>query len=395
MSEIEDFSSLVGHIYDASFDPLMWPDVLRRSCEYVVGISAALASHDVKEKTGQFFYSWNDDPEYTRLYLEKYSKFNPAIVPMMSSGVGEVVAISTVIPYQEYLASRLHTEWARPQAYVDSVHTIVEKTATSFATVSIARNEDQGVADEAAFERMRRLSPHFRPAVAVSKSVRQQKVEVATLADTLEGIEAALFVVDAAGRIVHMNAAAQDLADASAVVRGTPDKQFVAMDTNANALLRAAFASAEAGDASMGSDRSCNNGRWRRGPTVGGACSAADRGTPTARGRCVFRQRSDLRQTDCSRAVHAGRTRGKALQTHRDRAASPVRDRQRRRCRRGGRDIGRRSDHGANPLAEHFSQDGNQAAIQPREARRISRKPLLAIIVSSERFRNRPRQRVQ
>ena len=54
--------------------------------------------------------------------------------------------------------------------------------------------------------RMGSLAPHFRRAVNIGRVIDLHKVEAASLADTLDGIAAGMFLVDAAGRIVHANA---------------------------------------------------------------------------------------------------------------------------------------------------------------------------------------------
>jgi len=38
---------------------------------------------NVLQKSACFYFSWNDNPEYTKTYIETYAKLNPAIVPAM------------------------------------------------------------------------------------------------------------------------------------------------------------------------------------------------------------------------------------------------------------------------------------------------------------------------
>jgi DNA-binding CsgD family transcriptional regulator len=161
-----------------------------------------------------------------------------------------VVAISTLVPYDEYLASRFHKEWAQPQGYVDSINACLEKTRGSFATFTIARDEAHGVADETAFQRMNLLVPHLRRAVAVGNSLRQHRVQAAQLADTLDGIEASVFILDSGRQVMHANAASKQLTDAGAIVR-VNSNQLSALDPAADRLLAEAVAAAEAGDLSI------------------------------------------------------------------------------------------------------------------------------------------------
>ncbi len=77
MSEAEQLSLLIGEIYDAALDPVLWPAVLERVCTYMSGCIAVIHSQNVVSKTGNRYYSWGDDPEYMRLYFDKYIKMNP------------------------------------------------------------------------------------------------------------------------------------------------------------------------------------------------------------------------------------------------------------------------------------------------------------------------------
>jgi DNA-binding CsgD family transcriptional regulator len=67
--------------------------------------------------------------------------------------------------------------------------------------------------------------------------------EAATLADALDGLAAALFVVDAAGRIVHTNASGHTMLQERAVLRAA-DGRLAACDGRASAALRAMMAKA-------------------------------------------------------------------------------------------------------------------------------------------------------
>jgi DNA-binding CsgD family transcriptional regulator len=67
--------------------------------------------------------------------------------------------------------------------------------------------------------------------------------EAATLADALDGLGAGLFVVDAAGRIVHANASGQAMVQERAVLRAA-DGRLAACDGRSASALRVAMAKA-------------------------------------------------------------------------------------------------------------------------------------------------------
>jgi hypothetical protein len=65
------------------------------------------------------------------------------------------------MPYDEYLETRFHKEWARPQGWVDWVSAVLEKSATSFAFMSVMCDEATGLVDDSARRRMQLLTPIF------------------------------------------------------------------------------------------------------------------------------------------------------------------------------------------------------------------------------------------
>jgi DNA-binding CsgD family transcriptional regulator len=251
MAEADQVSELVGNIYDASIDPSLWPRVLEQTCGYIEGIAAVLVAHEAAG-AGEFYFSWGDDPVYTESYNRTFRKLNPLVVPMFShSTAGDIVAIGDLIPYEEYFASRFYKEWAAPQGYLDAIHLILEKSATAFASVAVARHERHGLVDDATRRRMRLLAPHFQRAVAIGKVIDLHNAQATTLADTLDGMVAGMFLVDAQAQIVHANASGHQLLREGKVVENSSGR-LAATDGQAEQMLREVFAAAQEGDAAIG-----------------------------------------------------------------------------------------------------------------------------------------------
>jgi DNA-binding CsgD family transcriptional regulator len=251
VNETAQVSQLIGEIYDAALDRSLWPAVLEETCAFVHGACAAIVAQSPVAATGQFYFSWGLDPHYEQLYLQEYIKLNTAAAMAMFAKVGEVICTDLLMPYDEYLASRFHLEWAQPQGYCDFVGTLLEKSVTSFANVAVVRHERHGRADHEARRRMGLLAPHFQRAVAFSKLIDLSKLEAAALADALDVVAAAMFLVDAQARVVHANSSGQVLlAKGDVVVRR--GEQLAAIDPNAEQTLHQVFAAAAAGDRAVG-----------------------------------------------------------------------------------------------------------------------------------------------
>jgi DNA-binding CsgD family transcriptional regulator len=252
MDDTEQVAQLIGDIYDAALDPAQWTHVLEQTCGYVRGVASALISHDSAQKSAQFHFVWGDDPFYSKLDNETYVKLNPVVSSaVIQTEVGEVGAYLDLIPQDEYRSSRFYKEWAGPQGYVDAVQVTLEKSATGFAAAAVMRHERDGIVDAEARRRMGLLAPHFRRAVAIGKVIDLHKVEVATLADTLDGLAAGMFLVDADARVVHANASGHTLLENGDLLTGRKGR-LSPTDAKAYRALHDVVAAADTGDAAVG-----------------------------------------------------------------------------------------------------------------------------------------------
>lgn len=253
MHETEQFSRLVGDIYDAALDPALWPTVLRAASEFIPGASGTLMSQDTLSGTAQFYFQWGNDPSFLKSYQDVYVKLNPVLVPaLLRAKVGDVCSTVDFLPFDEFFATRFYKEWVAPQGLVDSVFCTLDASASSYAFVAFTRHERHGVVDARTRRRLKLLGPHFRRAVAIGKLIDLHKVEAAALTDALDSLAAAMFLVDSGGRIVHANAAGREmLLDASVVCLA--GGKFAAADRHANRALKGIFTHAAGGDAALGS----------------------------------------------------------------------------------------------------------------------------------------------
>jgi DNA-binding CsgD family transcriptional regulator/PAS domain-containing protein len=249
--EAAQVSHLIGDIYDAALDPERWDDVLNRACGFLDATAGMLASFDAAEHKLNMNKFWGYDPSYLQLYVDRYSKINPLGIASLRTSVGDVVATEDMMPLDEWRATAVYLEWAKPQGFVDAIQATLDKSATAMAVVGMVRHERVGMVDGAMRRRVQLLWPHFRRAVLIGKVIDLHKVEAASLADTLDGLSAAMFLVDAAGRIVHTNAAAHHMLNKAAVTYATGGK-FAAVDPQANRALHDIFMNAENGDAAVG-----------------------------------------------------------------------------------------------------------------------------------------------
>jgi len=252
MSEAEQLSSLIGNIYDAALDPALWPDVLAESARFVGGPSAGLFFKGATRKSGNLYYDAGGiAPHYRQRYFDTYVKLDPSTTSHVLADIGEPIATADFMPYDEFLETRFYKEWARPQQLADFVTAVLEKSATGAALFGVFRHERDGPADEEMRRRMRLIIPHIRRAALIGRVIDLKTAEADSLADTVDGISAGMFMVDASTRIVHATVNGHAMLAQGSLLRAVGGK-LAPNDASAEQGLNEVCAMADGGDAAVG-----------------------------------------------------------------------------------------------------------------------------------------------
>lgn len=252
--DAEGFSALVADIYDAALDPPSWRTVLKDICAFARGgPSASLFWQDAVKRTGKTYYVWGGDPQYNRLYWDKYVALNPFTAAAGHFPVGEIYSAADILPLPQFFETPFYKEWMTPQGWGDVLSTNLDKSATSRAVFSVARHARDGLVDDDMRSRMRLLVPHVRRSALIGKLINLSKVEAAALADTLDGLQAGMFLVDRTGKLVHANSAGRNMLAEGNVLHA--NGTLVALDAKSDAALREILLAAGNSDMALGDKR--------------------------------------------------------------------------------------------------------------------------------------------
>jgi DNA-binding CsgD family transcriptional regulator len=240
MSELKLVPSLIGDIYEAILDRSVWSGVFGNLAEFVGAQAGALLwktySRSTDDRSTEAVLTTGIKTPSLELYKERYAKLDPTTQPLLLRDVGEVASTTELVSYSEYVESRYYKEWVKPQGFVDSWHTSLEKSATTSVHLIFWRKGKTGIESDATRDRMRLIVPHLRRAVQIGNLVDHGKAEAALFGDTLDGIAAGLFLVDANGRILHANASGHALLARGVVLRAYGGK-LVSNDASAEQEL--------------------------------------------------------------------------------------------------------------------------------------------------------------
>ena len=252
VSEAQRLSRVIEDIYDAALDPQNWKKALESSCAFIGGSSAVLFWHDAATELSDVAHIYNEDPYYTRLYFEKYAHLNPVFPAATFLEEGVVHTSEDLVPHAEFLETQFYREWCEPQGIVSAIAAVLERTHSTSAFLNIRWLASDGPLDDGPLDRTALLVPHFQRAVGIAQLFDQGKTRQRLLTETLNHLEAGVYLLTPAGRIVFTNNVGQVTLDEGKILR-QQDQVLIATDPEADRVLRDIFAASARGDAAVGS----------------------------------------------------------------------------------------------------------------------------------------------
>jgi DNA-binding CsgD family transcriptional regulator len=247
----EPLLRLIAATYDAALDPTLWPSVLEKAAGFVGGTASALFLKNVARRSQDDVFTWGYDPAFMKSYNETYIHLDPFSIGQFLFGVDDVISLDDLMPHAEFRQTRFFKEWVQPQNWIDAIGATLEKSNSAYSAVSVIRHVRDGIADQESRERMRMIVPHLRRSVTISRIMDTKERQGAALAETLDGLSAAVFLLDPAGRIMHANAQALTMIAEAAIVRSAAGKLMV-VNLAADRALHDILVSAAQGDSVIG-----------------------------------------------------------------------------------------------------------------------------------------------
>jgi DNA-binding CsgD family transcriptional regulator/PAS domain-containing protein len=239
---MQEFSRLVGDIYDCILEPSGWTSVVARFAEFSGGAGASIHMlNPVSGSTG-IFVEHGVDPEWSALGRSVYAPMSPVGTAALLFDLDQPVSVFDVVEEAEYVESRFYREWLAPKGYFDIMGAMISKTSQDIGAISATRLKDRGRFDADSREFMALIAPHVRRAVTISGKLDYHVLKADGQDEIINTLAAAICHVDRNGRILRTNPAAGALLAEGHVIQLQGNRLALA-DQIADRALRVALTS--------------------------------------------------------------------------------------------------------------------------------------------------------
>ena len=182
--EQEQFSELIGSIYDCAVDPGLWPTALEGICLAVDSAAATLAVADFVTGEERAVVNVGIADEYLASYRDRYHCTDLFLHSLMLQDVDQPARSADMVSDEELLQSKIYREWAAPQGFRDTLMTPLIKHRARLGFIGLTRRHDQRRYDENDKTLMGLLAPHVRRAVTIADLIGHKESETASSASS-------------------------------------------------------------------------------------------------------------------------------------------------------------------------------------------------------------------
>ena len=148
-----------------------------------------------------------DRADYEDEFLGSWVKRNVWGARRPVQRAGDVVTTREMVPREEFVRSAMYNEYLAPRGLHEGLRLDVWAGEGWIEDVSLLRSWSAGPCTTAETELARGLLPHLQRAAAVARRLREATDLARAGAVALDALQAAVLLLDEAGRLVHANVA--------------------------------------------------------------------------------------------------------------------------------------------------------------------------------------------
>jgi DNA-binding CsgD family transcriptional regulator/PAS domain-containing protein len=209
---------LVGHIYEAAVDPEHWDQFLAALERVYPDARVTLFGHDSGNPIARLGASRNYATDDLRAYAEHYVRCSPYVARAAAVPVGEPIFYDSIIGDAELRSTEYYNDYLRPRRLGHyGTGLLIERDGTVGTlarrptALSLADHRNDPDRRARQLRLLKLLAPHLTRAFRLHRTVAAEKINCDAARAAFDCWAHAALVLDASGRVVVMNRAAEQL----------------------------------------------------------------------------------------------------------------------------------------------------------------------------------------
>lgn len=206
MGDLDQYSRLIGDVYELSGDPQQWGILLEGVTRFVDGRVGQLAVFSLKQQRKPTWRVWGHDPQDYKTFLYRHATEDPRLSYILSNP-GRIICGEDGVDPEQFRATAMFREVVEPMDLEHSLVSYFAQEADVMATVCAMRGRGQGAFGAPEKQKLGLVVPHLRRAFELYALLDEAKAKVGDIAAALDIVDAGIFLVDADMRVAHVNMA--------------------------------------------------------------------------------------------------------------------------------------------------------------------------------------------
>jgi DNA-binding CsgD family transcriptional regulator len=213
MSAVEIDAGLQSSLYESVGKADGWATFLHALARSYGGGKSTLAIQDARAQNSVLVAGGIWEPDEVTRYNRYYHSNNP----WLSSGVGGnrpigvVVTTELLLPRSDLFKTEHYNDFLRPAQVDGGVSVTIQKDSSRYISVNVLFPQVTAERDSDTVGRLQRLAPHMLRVTQLNRQLAGLETRALAAEAVLDGLVTAMIVVNAKGRVVYMNTAAEQI----------------------------------------------------------------------------------------------------------------------------------------------------------------------------------------